>query len=79
MGTYGTYPVYPVDVGRHLGEDGRFPLGVTSLGRHEAGDTVDKVLSTQLAVQGASRVSLQEGEKERARRTRESTTFKSSP
>lgn len=57
-----TDAVHPFDVGRDSSEDGG-PLGVVTLVlRHKAGNTMDVIFSTEIAVQGATRVTLKSGQ-----------------
>lgn len=53
-----TDAVQPADVGRDTGEDGGLPVSIAARGRHKAGHTMDNPLATDLAVQGATRVTL---------------------
>lgn len=54
----GTNAVNPADVGRDTGEDGGPSVSVAARGGHKAGHTMDNPLAIDLAVQGATRVTL---------------------
>lgn len=53
-----TDAVHPADVGRDTSEDSGLPVSVAARGRHKAGHTMDNPLAIDLAVQGATRVTL---------------------
>lgn len=53
-----TYTTDPATVSRDTSEDGGFPQSVAARRGYEAGNSVDDILAADLAVQGATRVTL---------------------
>ena len=68
-----TDPVHPADVVGHAGEHGGLLVGVAALPGHEAGNAVHHILAVHLAVQGASRVTLEVRERNGEREIRMSS------
>ena len=62
-----TDPVHPADVVGHAGEHGGLLVGVAALPGHEAGNAVHHILAVHLAVQGSTRVTLEDRERKRER------------
>ena len=56
--------MYPRDVSRDPGEDCGLPGDITAQAGHEAGYTVDSILTIHQAMKGAPRITLQREEAE---------------
>lgn len=55
-----THVIHPRDVSRDPGEDCGLPGDITALAGHKAGHSLDSILTIHQAVEGASRITLQE-------------------